>query len=454
MDVLIAGDGSDAELLLNILQQHKEIKIIGLAGPAEESPSARLARRAGIPTATDLRSFANRRVDVIIDTTSDPKAKKWLKENIPDGCDIICGKGAKLLLELMKRLRDDNVQMEALLTEHRALYHIGLILSSTDNLSDVYKTIVEYATLLTGSPAGSLAVFNEKSGEMLLEAATGLIADLSRRHKWKLRPGGLTEYILNQKEAVPISDLAEHADFVSPKLLSEGIRSLIACPLYVEGRIVGIIYVDDFSPRNWTEREISSLSLLSTYAAVAIERARLLEETRLLAITDDLTSLYNHRYFVQRLMHEVKRARRYRQPLSLLMLDIDHFKKYNDQHGHIKGNEVLKRVAALLVRESRDSDIAVRYGGEEFSIILPQTTNKDAISLAERLREQVEKEEIPHRDTQPEGKLTISIGVATFPDDTISPVELVEMADVALYRAKRLGRNRVCSYMPEPTACL
>ncbi len=117
MNVLIAGDGNDAELLLSILRQHKKIKIIGLMGSDDESPEARHARQMGIPTGADFRTFSECHVDVIIDVTSDSDMHKWLNADVPKDCEIICGKAAMLLLELVKRLRDDNVQMEALLTD-------------------------------------------------------------------------------------------------------------------------------------------------------------------------------------------------------------------------------------------------------------------------------------------------------------------------------------------------
>ncbi|MCL5292645.1 MAG: diguanylate cyclase [Actinobacteria bacterium] len=453
MNILIVGGGSDGAALLEMLQTHDLVHITGVVDTDDKSEIIKLARLLGIPTASDYGAFLDGRLDLIINVTGSSANHEELFTRSPDGCEVISGTAVKLLRELMSKRQRDRDQTETLLIEHRALYHIGLILSSTDDLSDVFKTIVEYATLLTNTPAGSLAVFNEKSGEMYLGAAKGFVADLSKQQRWKLRQGGLTSFILNQKDPVAIPDISEHPKVNNKKLASEGVHSLIACPLCVEGKIVGIIYVDDFEPRPWKEREISALSLLSTYAAVAIERAKLLEETRLLAITDDLTSMYNHRYFVQRLSHEVNRAERYEQPLSLIMLDIDYFKNYNDRHGHIKGNEILKRVAHVIMRESREADIPVRYGGEEFAVILPQTTKKDAISLAERLREEIEKEDFPLSQTQPGGRLTISLGIATYPTDASSPTELVEIADVALYQAKRLGKNRVCSYKSEPAPC-
>jgi len=229
-------------------------------------------------------------------------------------------------------------------------------------------------------------------------------------------------------------------------LVSEGVKSLIACALTLDEKVVGIIYVDDFNPRDFTEHDISIISLLSTYAAMAIEKAKLLEETRLLSITDDLTQLYNHRYLVQQLLTELSRAKRYQEPLSFIIMDIDNFKQYNDTHGHVKGNEVLKQLAALLKKVSRTYDIVSRYGGEEFTIVCPKTNKQNAFDFAERIRRMIENTEFPDAHTQPLGRITVSIGIAGFPDDTRDPLGLIDKADIALYLAKGSGRNCVCAY--------
>ncbi len=162
-----------------------------------------------------------------------------------------------------------------------------------------------------------------------------------------------------------------------------------------------------------------------------------------MSITDGLTGLYNHRYFYKRFAEELERAKRYDRRLSLVMADIDNFKHYNDTHGHQKGDVVLKGVAECIKNTLRVNDVPARYGGEEFAIILPETAKDTAVKVAERIRMEVEKKDFQGEEKQPGGSLTISIGVATFPDDGTTVDELVKKADEALYRAKRKGRNRV-----------
>ncbi len=177
------------------------------------------------------------------------------------------------------------------------------------------------------------------------------------------------------------------------------------------------------------------------------ERTRQLNELnerlKELSITDGLTGVYNHRHFYETLGMEIKRAGRYKRPMSLIMIDIDHFKHYNDTHGHQMGDDVLKGVASCIRNNVREQDMVARYGGEEFSIILPETNKEDARKLAEGTRCRVSAQSFPYEETQPEGDLTISLGVATFPDDASDAVNLIKKADDALYTAKGKGRNRV-----------
>ncbi len=162
------------------------------------------------------------------------------------------------------------------------------------------------------------------------------------------------------------------------------------------------------------------------------------------AITDGLTGLFNHAYFAEKLLRQAEAAERSGQPLSLIMLDVDWFKHFNDTNGHEAGNELLKDLARLMERCFRRSDLLARYGGEEFVILLPNTPKTQAAMLAERLRRRVSEYPFAGRESQPGGRLTISLGVAGLPSDTNDPKQLLELADRALYRAKQHGRNRVC----------
>lgn len=182
--------------------------------------------------------------------------------------------------------------------------------------------------------------------------------------------------------------------------------------------------------------------VLASVLDIRIKRVIEYAQTKRLANTDGLTGLYNRRAFQERLQQEVERANRYHRPLSLIMIDIDHFKTYNDTHGHLQGDDVLIEVAHVLKQLSRGSDIVARYGGEEFALILPETNRVSAAALGKRLRGHIERRKFPGEEQLPEQVLTISVGIASYtPPD--SQKALLEAADVALYQAKRAGRNRV-----------
>jgi len=173
-----------------------------------------------------------------------------------------------------------------------------------------------------------------------------------------------------------------------------------------------------------------------------IERAEF-ERTQESAYTDHLTGLRNFRYFAEQLNHEVLRSDQYSEPLSLVMLDIDHFKTFNDRNGHDAGNEVLRHVGGIIRETLRKVDVGARYGGEEFAVILPSTPKRGARTAAERLREAIGVHEFPHGTHQPSGRLTASLGIATYPADGRNAAEFVKHCDRALYVAKAEGRDRV-----------
>jgi diguanylate cyclase (GGDEF)-like protein len=182
--------------------------------------------------------------------------------------------------------------------------------------------------------------------------------------------------------------------------------------------------------------------------SAAVDNLRRFARAEELSITDGLTGVYNYRYLRSALDQEVARARRFREEFSVIMLDVDHLKEYNDVHGHLHGSEVLRRLASVVLGELRATDMLAKYGGDEFVIILPQTRREGARVLAERIRAAVSSHAFPGEEHG--RKITTSMGIAQFPDDGELARDLLEAADRALYDAKRTGRNRVAAVMPGP----
>jgi len=231
-------------------------------------------------------------------------------------------------------------------------------------------------------------------------------------------------------------------------------RSVVALPFRLDGEQAGVIFLRtllDEAPLATSDVEFADTVVRA--AVAAIRRAQMIESTRadkarfeVLALTDPLTQTHNRRALMERLTSELERARRYALHLSVLMVDLDHFKAINDSYGHVVGDEVLRGVSRVLQREARAVDVVARFGGEEFVVVLPETGEDGAVALAERIRARVE--ETPPVTGGEYGwlRVTVSIGVATVPSPRVnSPEELIAVADEALYRAKAQGRNRVCS---------
>jgi diguanylate cyclase (GGDEF)-like protein len=228
------------------------------------------------------------------------------------------------------------------------------------------------------------------------------------------------------------------------------LKDFVTVPLKTRNRTLGAIAVDNiFSETPITKDHIRILNMFADHAALAIENSRLYGETVHLSRTDWLTGLWNTRYFNNVLDSALKDAKDEETCLSLLMIDIDNFKKYNDTLGHQKGDEAIKRVAHLLDSSSRRSDFVCRYGGEEFCVIMAGIDKNDAKMIAERLRKRVEDFFKEDDSTPEELKLTVSLGLATFPYDGSDKKDLIQNADLALYHAKQNGKNMACQYSPE-----
>jgi len=222
------------------------------------------------------------------------------------------------------------------------------------------------------------------------------------------------------------------------------VKSEICVPLLKKNNVLGVLNVESVENRPLTESDVNLLNALAAPLAIAIDNARLHAEVKMLALTDPLTGLANRRAFDEILHTELTRADRYKNPLSLIILDLDSFKEFNDHYGHPAGDVRLKEIGEMLQQNVREPDIAARYGGEEFAVILPSTNKEGALKLADRLRKAAEAKAPDHKHSSHTiPGYTISLGVASFPDDAITLDNLLLAADNAELTAKRLGKNRV-----------
>ncbi len=243
------------------------------------------------------------------------------------------------------------------------------------------------------------------------------------------------------KETQFVRDVGQDVDFLPA---SYEVKNEIAVPLIKDNNVLGVLNVESKGEIPLNENDANLLNTLAGSVAVAIDNARLHAEVKLMAMTDVVSGLANRRAFDEILYGEITRASRYNQPISLIILDLDSFKEYNDKWGHPAGDIRLREIADLLRLNVRDPDLAARYGGEEFALILPNTSKGGAIRLAERLRQSAEESAPQKSDgASPISGYTISLGVATYPDDAASMEELLLMADNAELMAKRLGKNQV-----------
>jgi diguanylate cyclase (GGDEF)-like protein len=343
------------------------------------------------------------------------------------------------------RLRALARQLHEKEQELQSLEEVGRTIISSLELQTVLNIIMEKTRELVKAESWSLLLGEEVEGGLSLSVAVGEGADRSRTGA-VIKPGeGIAGWVAREGKPVVVQDAAADPRWCGlEEAYGVAARSVLCVPLETRGRVLGVIEVVNKKgdPAGFTARDLSLVTRLAGFAAIAIENARLYQQTKQLTLTDELTRLYNTRFFTQYLDAEVKRCRRYKSNVSLIFLDLDHFKMVNDAHGHLMGSQLLREVADVLRRGVRDVDIVARYGGDEFIVILPETKLADAAFVAERLRVAM----FDHVFLVSEGytaHLTASFGVASFPETCQTEQELIRLADQAMYRVKNRTRNGV-----------
>lgn len=319
--------------------------------------------------------------------------------------------------------------------ELEVLFEISKMIQWTEGPEKTFRTLL--VLIKEAIPYENATLFLMDKQEKQLHAAmtSGNSIDLIPEVRFD-HGQGFSSWVAKEKKPVLLKDLrAERKEQASE------VASFLSVPLIVQGELIGVINLSHSKPGSFDEDDLRLLTLISGQAASAIHKHLLYKEMETMAITDSLTGLYNRRHFLEKLAGEVLRARRYVQQFSLVLMDIDHFKRFNDTCGHSVGDAILKEFGSLLMKCARGSDIVARYGGEEFVVLLPCTSQSNALAAAERIRSAIEGHTFPRRK-----RLTVSMGVAAFPHNAADHMELLARADEALYGAKKMGRNRVLSF--------
>jgi len=250
-------------------------------------------------------------------------------------------------------------------------------------------------------------------------------------------------WVLKHRMPLLVDDTRKDFRFSQDKIHSKEALSLISVPLTTEHKILGVLRVDSNKANTFSQADVRFLNIISDLSSVSLQNAILYKRVEDLAVHDSLTGLYVHKYFIERLKDEVKRALRNNTFLGLIMADLDHFKIYNDTHGHNAGDLALKHISKILASFTKSGDIASRYGGEEFVLLFRGRTKEEIIELAENMRKKVESSPLVLR--REKTCITISIGLSFCPEEKKSAKELLMLADSRLLEAKRKGRNRVCT---------
>lgn len=328
--------------------------------------------------------------------------------------------------------------------ELASMIEIGKALTSSFDIHAILETIMKQVERLIKPKAWSLLLVDIESGDLVFEIAVSTVAEQLKGVRLE-RGKGIAGWVAEHGELLLIPDVRKDERFAVhfDQQLLFTTRSIVCVPMKIKDQVIGVIeLINSYDELEFDEADILLISAIADFAAIAIENARNYIRINDLVVTDDLTGLYNSRQFGNLIESEVKRSGRYGEPFSLIFLDLDRFKGINDTYGHLVGSRMLGEFGRLVGKHIRTSDMAARYGGDEFAIILPHTGKERAVKMAGNLLDAMRETHFVSDDNDPI-TLTASFGVATFPDDADSRADLIRAADSAMYEAKAGGRAGV-----------
>lgn len=328
-----------------------------------------------------------------------------------------------------------------------AVFHeLGKALTSSLQLDQVLRTIMEKINEVLRPDTWSLLLMNAEKGELYFQIATGKGADALKDVRIKLGQG-VAGWVAQTGEVVVVPDTTKDSRFFSQvdEHTKMETRSIVAVPVRFRDQCLGVIeLINCIGAEGFSQRDLAFLEALADYAAIAIENARHVQRIHELTITDDCTSLYNARHLNFMLDTEIYRSHRYAFEFSLIFIDLDHFKNVNDTYGHLMGSKLLGEIGQAIKDKCRLIDLAFRYGGDEFVVLLPQTSKENALGVAHRLHKLI-REMIWLKDTNLNVHVTASVGVASYPTDSRTKTELLHLADEAMYLVKNTTRDSVAA---------
>jgi diguanylate cyclase (GGDEF)-like protein len=329
--------------------------------------------------------------------------------------------------------------------ERLSLFHdIGKTLASTLDLQKILQTVMEKISDLLQPDTWSLLMLDESGQELQFEIAIGAGADKLKDVRLKIGEG-IAGWVALHGEPVLVEDVKRDPRF-SPRIdeiTQIDTRSAVCVPIKGREKILGVIeLVNCLGRESFRKEDIPILKSLADYAAIALENARYIQRIHELTITDDCTALYNARHLNFVLDAEIYRSTRYGYEFSVIFLDLDHFKQVNDTHGHLVGSKLLWMIGDIIKGHLRLIDYAFRYGGDEFVILLPQTSKQNSLMVVRRLKDLLNSKTF-FTEENLNIKVTASFGVASFPADGRTRRELLRMADEAMYLVKNTTRNSI-----------
>ncbi len=276
-NIAVVGAGRGGSMLLSVLLKEKDIRIVGVADINPDAQGVRIVREHNIPFTPKFEELLHEKTDIIINATGDSTVtKELLEKKLPD-TEVIDGNSAKLLCDLLEKRRQSQEEVKTLLNETKELYRIGVSLTSADSLEEGLDTLLTEALRTLNAPAGSIALYNEKDDSLNIKALKGFASNSPQVICWTRRSGGMTDHILSKRIPTIIPDINE-CPFVDMRgFIKEGAKSIVAVPLFANDKVIGILYIDDFKIRDWTQKEVEFLTLMGIQAAYAIEKFRLIE---------------------------------------------------------------------------------------------------------------------------------------------------------------------------------